>query len=391
MIPRHLAPRIRSLLKQFKVLVLTGPRQTGKTTLLRSLLPQHRYVTLDLPQDAETAEHAPSEFLGRNPAPLLVDEVQYAPGLFRHLKAVVDASTAKGQFVLTGSQRFMLMKEVSESLSGRAAIVELHGLSAGELGPLLDTRLDAERVAGVLARGTWPALWAEAELSSADFYRSYVATWLERDLRQLLNVGSLRDFERFLRACAARSAQLLNKAELARDVGVSLGTITQWLSVLEASGLVLILEPYFTNHTSRLVKTPKLYFTDTGLLTFLLGLDANSLSTWAGLGAVWETWVIGEALRWRDTFRPEATLWFYRDKDGVETDLVIDAGGTLDLFDAKVTELPDPSAAKALLTTAEKLGKRAGRRALVTPTRKAYVTKSFEVLSGFHLDDALRR
>lgn len=384
---RTIGARISEVGRHFKVVVLTGARQTGKTTLLRELFPAHHQVTLDLPQDAAQAEHAPGEFLARHPPPVFIDEVQYAPGLFRHLKAAVDRSQAKGQFVVTGSQRFTLMKAVSESLAGRAAVLELHGLSCAELGETLDEHRAARHLAGVLARGFFPALWDDLELAPVDFYRSYVATWLERDLRQMLNVGSLRDFDRFLRACAARSAQLLNKTELARDVGLAVATVTQWLSVLEAAGLIVILEPWFANATKRLVKTPKLYFTDVGLLAFLLGLDAAALERWAGLGALWETFVLGELLKWREARHPEATLWFYRDRDGVETDFVVQRGGGLTLLDAKLAELPEAAAARAALATKAKLTARVDRLGLVTPTTASFpLSAECAVVSGWRLD-----
>ena len=365
--------------------MLTGARQTGKTTLLRELFPDRPAVALDLPQDAALAEESPAEFLRRHPPPLLVDEVQYAPRLFRNLEAVVDRSTAKGQFVLTGSQRFVLMKEVSDSLAGRAAVLELHGLSCAELGDVLFDVLAREQLAGVLARGFYPALWEDPTTSPLDFHHSYVATWLERDLRQLLNVGSLRDFERFLRACAARSGQLVNKSELGRDIGLSVSTVTQWLSVLEAAGLVVLLEPWFENATKRLVKTPKLYFADVGLLTFLLGLDARSVATFAGLGALWETFVIGELMRWREVHHPEASLWMYRDRDGLEVDFLVSVGGQLFALDAKLAELPRAGDARALNLIASRLP-RVTRSALVTPSRSGFPhSAGVEVASGWDL------
>lgn len=388
---RTLASRVQKLVKHFKVLVLTGARQTGKTTLLQELFPKYHHVTLDLPQDAALAEQAPTEFLARHPPPLVVDEVQYAPALFRHLKTIVDASKDKGQVILTGSQRFVLMQEVSESLAGRAAVLQLLPFSVEELGGDWSSALEEQRLAGVLARGFYPALWDDPELPSTDFHRSYVATWLERDLRQLLNVGSLRDFERFLRACAARSAQLLNKSELARDVGIAVSTAGEWLSALEASGLIVLLEPWFDNHTKRLVKTPKLYFTDVGLLCFLLGLDARAVERWAGLGSLWETFVFGELLKWQQTHRPEASLWFYRDKDGVEVDFVIQAGAELTLLDAKLGELPELRDARGLLSARRALGQRTGRTALVTPSRKPAfpLSDGIRVVSGWKLTDWL--
>ncbi|MGD0796077.1 MAG: ATP-binding protein, partial [Acidobacteriaceae bacterium] len=224
------------------MIVLTGARQTGKTSTFRHLFPDYAFVSLDLPTEAEQAEKEPERFLKRNPPPVIIDEVQYAPGLFRHLKVAVDAHrTRNGQFLLTGSQKFTLMKGVSESLAGRVDIVELETLSFAEIREALPrTGLET-----AIVRGGFPELYANPDIDSVAFYNSYLATYLERDVRALANVGSLRDFERFLRACALRSANLLNKADLARDVGIAPSTANQWLSMLEASGQAVLLEPWF--------------------------------------------------------------------------------------------------------------------------------------------------
>ncbi len=201
--------------------MLTGARQTGKTSTFRRLFPQHEFVSLDLPTEAEQAEKEPQSFLRQHPAPVIIDEVQYAPGLFRYLKVVVDASRNRhGQFLLTGSQKFTLMKSVSESLAGRVDIVELETLSLAEI----QAALPQTTPENAIVQGGFPELHADPDIDHVTCYNSYLATYLERDVRSLANVGSLRDFERFLRACALRSANLLNKADLARDVGISPST-----------------------------------------------------------------------------------------------------------------------------------------------------------------------
>jgi predicted AAA+ superfamily ATPase len=215
------------------VVVLTGARQTGKTSTLLRLFPNHQFVSLDLPSEAEQAEKQPENFLRRHLPPVTIDEVQYAPGLFRHLKRQVDARRARnGQFLLTGSQKFTLMKSVSDSLAGRADIVELETLSLAEI----HAAFPQTAVEAAIVRGGYPELYANPEIDPVAFYNSYLATYLERDVRSLAEVGSLRDFERFLRACALRSANLLNKADLARDVGIAPSTANRWLSTLEGSG-----------------------------------------------------------------------------------------------------------------------------------------------------------
>ena len=336
-IGRHLEPRLLHSAKTRPVLVLTGARQTGKTSTLRRLFPGHSFVSLDLPTEAEQAEKEPQSFLRRHPAPAIIDEVQYAPGLFRHLKVAVDASrTSNGQFLLTGSQKFTLMKNVSESLAGRADIMELEALSFSEIrGALPETQVESATV-----RGGFPELYANPDIDHVGFYNSYLATYLERDVRSLANVGSLRDFERFLRACALRSANLLNKADLARDVGISPTTANHWLSALQASGQVVLLEPWFSNRTKSIVKSPKLYLADAGLLCALLNISSEAaLRQSPAAGAVWETFVFAQLRdRERSAGRVES-LFFWRDRTR-EVDFVVDVAGRVQLFEAKWTEIP---------------------------------------------------
>jgi predicted AAA+ superfamily ATPase len=337
-IQRTIENRLRHSVKTRPVLVLTGARQTGKTATLRHLFPNCAFVSLDLPTEAEQAEKEPALFLQRHSPPVLIDEVQYAPGLFRHLKAAVDADRGlNGQFLLTGSQKFSLMKNVSESLAGRADIVELETLSFAEI-----RRASPQTgVEAAMVRGGFPELWANPDIDAASFYNSYLATYLERDVRALANVGSLRDFERFLRACALRSANMLNKAELARDVGIAPSTANQWLSILEASGQAVLLEPWFSNRTKSIVKNPKLYIADTGLLCALLNIRSEKdLRSSPSAGAVWETFVFAQ-LRSREREAGRAgSVFFWRDRTR-EVDFVVDAGGRLELFEAKWTEIPD--------------------------------------------------
>jgi len=303
------------------VVVLTGARQTGKTSLVRRLFPDHAYVSLDLPGEAAQAEGDPLAFLRRHGKRLVVDEVQYAPDLFRHLKRVVDDNRDQmGRFILTGSQPFQLMQGVSESLAGRADILHLDGLSYREI----HAHAQNLSVETFVLRGGFPELHERPNLDAPRFYHSYVATYLERDLRMQLQVGNLRDFERFLRACALRTSQLLNRAELARDVGISPTTAGQWLSVLEQSGIIILLEPWFSNATKSLVETPKLPLNGSGLCALLMGmptLDDRLSSPLAG--ALWETCVFTEIRKvlaanscqelafWRDGTK-EADFLFHR-------------------------------------------------------------------------------
>jgi uncharacterized protein len=351
---RELSARLKELADHFPVLVLTGARQTGKTTLLQHAFPSHHYVSLDLPSDAAAAERSPKTFFAQHAPPLIVDEVQYAPELFRHVKALVDATRHdNGRFVLTGSQKFSLMREVSDSLAGRCVWLELEGLSARELTNGGTSLSDQNALIHLLVRGQFPELWRDKELPRADFYRSFLATYIERDVRQLLNVASLRDFERFVRLCATYNGQLLNKTELARGVGVTSKTIEQWLSVLQASNQIALLEPYFANLGKRVVKSPKLYFCDTGLLCFLLGMDETALQQSALLGSVWEAFVYAELRKACSARAPDHQLWFYRDQQGREVDFLLQGGGSFTCIECKWAELPQLSDAKWLreLTT----------------------------------------
>jgi len=319
------------------VVVLTGARQTGKTALVRRLFAECAYVSLDLPSEAEQAEREPARFLQRHPPPLVVDEVQYAPKLLRHLKRAVDARRATpGQFLLTGSQPFEVMAGVTESLAGRAGVLQLSVLSYAEvLRALPDTPVE-----DVLVRGGFPELYEKPELEARGFYQSYVATYLERDLRAQLQVGSLRDFERFLRAAALRTAGLLNRAELARDVGISPSTAGQWLSVLDRSGVVTLLEPWFSNRTKSLVKTPKLHFRDTGLCAFLMGIVSRSdLLDSPFAGPLWESMVCGELQRLIQSGAAPWQLAFWRDRSK-EADFLLHRAGHIRLADAKWSEHP---------------------------------------------------
>jgi predicted AAA+ superfamily ATPase len=326
-------------------------------------------VSLDLPSEASRAELEPDFFLAKNIGPLLIDEVQYAPQLFRHIKVAIDADRSLcGRFILTGSQKFELMREVSDSLAGRVGIVELEGLSCEEIRS--EHALPSWTCA--LSRGWFPELWARPSITPSEFYRRYVATYLERDVRQLINITSLRDFERFLRACAVRNGQVLNKTELGRDVGITEKTVTQWLSVVAASNQIILLEPYFGNMTKRLTKSPKLYFNDTGLLCFLLGVPDTALASFSGIGSIWETFIFSELRKLREARALEASLWFYRDGAQREIDFVIDWMGELKLIEAKWSEIPSSSDTKSLLDVAKILGNKVRETLIACRTKEAF-------------------
>lgn len=388
-LPRSLAGFIAAASRQFPVLMLTGPRQVGKTTLLKSLCevaavaqPERRYVTLDNPMMLALAREEPALFLQRFPPPVLIDEIQYAPGLLPLIKETVDAGDGKGLYWLTGSQPFHLMHNVGESLAGRVAVMHLQGLSLGEslgrgkaLSPFLPGLSPATWASPPAAplnwiyeriwRGSFPALYVGTAPEHDLFYASYLQTYLQRDVRDLAQVGDRTAFTRFLRSAAARTAQLLNIADMARDVGVAPNTAKHWLSILQASGLVWLLEPYHTNLSKRLVKTPKLYFLDTGLVAYLTEWSSPAtLEAGAMSGAIFETWVVGEMLKswWHNG--KQAPFYYYRDKDRKEIDVLIVRDGRVHPVEIKKTAQPGRDAVRHF-PVLENLGLETGAGAVI--------------------------
>ncbi len=347
--------------RQFPVLLVTGSRQVGKTTFLRHLSRVGRtYISLDDPLVTSLARKDPSLFFQRFPPPVLVDEIQYAPQLLPYIKMEVDRNRVPGSFWLTGSQPFHLMKGVSESLSGRVGVVHLLGLSRREWAgrsresrPFLPTpaeirlrsrmgeKLPLKELYRLIWRGAYPAIALNSEVDRDLFYGSYVQTYLQRDIRDLARVGDEMAFLRFLRAAAARTGRLLNLSDLARDADVAVNTAKNWLSILQTSGIAYLLEPYHTNITKRLVKTPKLYFLDTGLCAYLTEWSSpETLEAGAMSGAILETWIVVELLKgyWHNGRR--APFYYYRDKDRTEIDLLIVQDGTAYPLEFKKTASP---------------------------------------------------
>lgn len=372
---------VNRMSRHFPVVLVTGARQVGKTTLLRQLSGEERgYVTLDDPLLLSLAREDPPLFMQRFPPPLLIDEIQYAPQLLPCIKMAVDEQRHPGAYWLTGSQQFHLMRGVSESLAGRVGVLHLLGLSrrervgAGEdadpflpgIGVVAGAKpVQVNDLYALIWRGSYPAMALNAEMDRDLFFASYVQTYLQRDVRDLANVGNEATFLRFLRAAAARSGQLLNLSELARDADVSPNTAKSWLSILQASGVAYLLEPYHTNVTKRLVKTPKLYFLDTGLCAYLTEwATPATLASGAMSGAILETWILGELLKsyWHNGRR--APFYFYRDSDMKEIDLLIIQDGTIFPLEFKKTASPkrDDAAGFRLL---DKLGLPIGAGAVV--------------------------
>ncbi|MGY0634043.1 ATP-binding protein [Luteimonas sp. A478] len=357
-LPRALAPTLLRLAQGFPVVAVTGPRQSGKTTLARELFPDKAYVSLEDPQERAFADEDPRGFLARFEQGTIFDEAQRWPDLFSYLQGMVDADRTPGRFVLTGSQQFGLLSGVTQSLAGRVGMTRLLPLSLQELPAARD---DALGLDGLLLQGMYPALHTQP-LLPADWFASYVATYVERDVRQVLNVQDLSTFQRFLRLCAARTGQLLNVSALAGETGISNHTARAWLSVLEASDLVFLLPPYHRNFGKRLVKSPKLYFVDTGLACWLLGIrDAETLALHPLRGAVFETLVVGEFVKSRLNAGLPPDLYFWRDNNGVEADLVFEVDGRLQPVEIK----SGATVTSDYIRAGQKAGRFAGEEALM--------------------------
>lgn len=345
---------------RFPVLMVCGARQVGKTTLLKHASQSDRtYVTLDDPLVQSLAREDPALFMQRFAPPVLIDEIQYAPQLLPYIKMAVDRQRTPGQFWLTGSQHFHLMQGASESLAGRVGIVQLLGLSMrermgrGPAAPFLptpDAVGDRVRTGGSLGlkelyrliwRGDFPAIALDEQMDWGLFYSAYVQTYLQRDIRDLARVGDELAFLRFLRAAAARTGQMLNLSDLARDADVAPNTAKTWLSILQASGMVYLLEPYYTNLTKRLVRSPKLYFVDTGLCAYLTEwASPETLEAGAMSGPILESWIMSELLKSYRHHGRLAPFYYYRDRDGKEIDLLVLQDGTIYPLEFKKTASP---------------------------------------------------
>lgn len=326
MIPRHAMSLVDELLRGFPIVTMTGPRQSGKTTLARMVMADRPYHSLEDPDVRARAIDDPRGFLSACPDGAILDEVQRAPELFSYLQTHVDSDGRMGRFLLTGSQQFGLMSGISQSLAGRSAFVELLPLSRSELAAAgqAPASLDAQ-----LFTGGYPSLY-DRPVSPRHWFPAYVTAYVERDVRQLLQVRDLDTFQRFVRLCAGRSGQVLNLSSLATDVGITHNTAKAWISVLEASYVLFLLPPHHANFNKRLIKSPKLYFLDTGLLCWLLGVQTpGQLATHPLRGQVFETYVVSELRKaWLNRGEPPR-FFFWRDSNGNEVDLLIEWAGSL--------------------------------------------------------------
>ncbi|MDP8221433.1 MAG: ATP-binding protein [Candidatus Stygibacter frigidus] len=376
----------------YPIVMVTGARQVGKTTFLQTMRSGNRgYVTLDDPRERETAQSDPALFLQRHPAPLIIDEIQYAPELFPYLKMRVDVNKQPGQYWLTGSQQFHLMKNVTESLAGRVALIELMGFTEAEIqesaskSKLFSTQLaeinlrestptknPLEYIYKRIIRGSMPEMSINPGLSPDLFFNSYIQTYLKRDVKALTQVGNETVFFKFLRSVAARSAQILNKADIAKDIGISPKTVDSWLSILITSGIVYLLEPFFTNINKRLIKSPKIYMLDTGLCSHLCGWsDWKTLEKGAQNGALLENWIIIELLKNYKYNGSSAQFYYLRTRDKSEIDLIIAQNGLLYPLEIKKSANPTKNDIRNFITL-RNLGKKIGNGGVISFSEKVY-------------------
>ena len=346
MLQRTLSAKIPSLIRSFPVLILSGPRQSGKTTLVRSLFPEHAYINLENLDDRMAAEEDPVRFL-RNGAEsgLIIDEAQRVPHLFSYLQGIVDESGQMGRYVLTGSQNFLLLEKISQSLAGRAAICHLMPFTLDELEQAGAAPLELD---AALFQGGYPPLY-DRKIAPTDYFPSYIQTYIERDVRSIANIGNLSTFQRFIKLCAGRVGQLLNLSSLGNDLGIHQKTVQSWISILEASFIIFRLPPYHRNFRKRLVKQHKLYFYDTGLLCSLLDIESpQQLNAHYLRGNIFESMIVSEYLKHRYHRGLRSNAWFWRDSKGHEIDLLLEHAGQATAVEIKSTETLNPELFRGL-------------------------------------------
>ncbi|MBM4137438.1 MAG: ATP-binding protein [Nitrospira sp.] len=365
--PRALARVIIRAMKTFPAIVVTGPRQSGKTTLLKMLFSKtHRFVSLEDPDVRIRAKEDPFHFLEQYAPPVIIDEIQYVPELLSYIKTRIDRKRKPGQWLFTGSQNFTLMRGISQSLAGRAAVLSLLPFSFSERTgngaesrdiPALLKGLNAEQkcedkvsLSEVLLRGSYPEIASKRSVARQLWCGSYISTYLERDVRNLTQIGDLSQFERFLKLCAIRTGQLLNLSDLSKEVGMSVPTIKRWISVLETGYQIYLLYPYYKNIGKRLVKCPKLYFNDTALASYLLGLhDRETLAGSPNYGNLFETMIVTDFLKRFLHSGQMPSMYYLRTRDGLEIDLILEIGQKLHLFEIKSAMTIFPRQAASLL------------------------------------------
>lgn len=389
-INRHIISYIEKMATQFKVLLVVGSRQVGKSTLLqKKFLPNYDYVVLDDYSELDIALTDPALFFKNHNLPIIIDEVQRAPNIFLHIKLLADKSSEKGKIILTGSQSYKLLSSVADSLSGRICIIEMSSLSMREKFEINFTKeflptkeYINERSQNLkfynsvwkhIFRGSLPALYDDL-IDWESFYRSYVRTYIDRDVAEFVNVKNLVKFNNFMKCIASRTGELFNAESISRDVGVSLKTIQEWTSILESSGIIKLLHPYENNITNRTVKTPKVYFMDTGLVCYLVGWsNENVAMNGAMSGALFETFVVSEIIKsYYNSGHDAQKIYFYRDKDKKEIDLVIEKDNVLYPIEIKKSARPNIEMTKNFNVLSKINGKKIGHGCIICQVEKKF-------------------
>ncbi len=378
MIPRLLDATVRQSARKFPLVAILGPRQSGKTTLVQNLFPSKPYVSLEDPDQRAFAQSDPRGFLAGYPKGALLDEVQRVPELFSYLQGVVDRARKPGLFILTGSQNFLLMQHLSQSLAGRVRLLTLLPLSLAEAGTATP-RIGPTGPDHWIFKGFYPSLY-HRHIPPRDWFPSYIQTYLERDVRQIKNIDNLSLFQKFLKLCAARTGQLLNLSSLAVECGITHNTANSWIGILEASFLVHLLKPYHENFNKRVVKTPKLFFYDTGLACSLLEIEkASQLATHPLRGNLFETLVVSEMVKARWNQGRPSNLYFWRDKTGHEVDVLAVQGANINTVEIKSGSTVAGDAFKGL-DYWKKTSKKPGKSYLVYGGREGQARKAVSVI-----------
>lgn len=385
LLDRDIEQTVLSLVRQYPIVTITGPRQSGKTTLVKKLFPKKQYINLENPDQRELAKQDPRAFLNTLPDGAILDEIQRAPDLLSYLQEIVDNKQQNGLFILIGSNQFSLLNNISQSLAGRTVLLKLLPFSLREI----REQTEQFQVDDFLVHGFYPGIYRENR-NPTIAYRSYYETYIERDLRQLIQVKDLDLFQRFVRLCAGRVGQIFNAGNLSNEVGVSVPTIKSWLSIMQASYVVMLLQPFYENINKRLTKSPKLYFYDVGLATYLLGIEhPQQVSRDPLRGALFENMVLMELVKSRMNRGLDPNLFFYRDSHRNEVDIVFRSGSSLVPIEVKSAQTFHTDFLKGLTYFQKLLPNRVSRGFLIYDGQPEQRLHSFEILNFRHMTSAV--